>query len=194
MKSVGLKDSGNDFTTVMQNWFSGAVDNYGIKLSGTTPATNKASIICSKESSVNQPYLKVTYTILTDPSPVIEAAAMQYLADHELPVLKYKVKMADLSKAMVDTWEDEAVDLGDTARIYDGELGLNVDVRIKKITKDLLNPENVDLELANKAYTLADLEAKRAKQLSAAMPYQDNPKIIDANAIQQGYFGSDVNV
>jgi len=71
---------------------------------------------------------------------------------------------------------------------------LNIDCRVKKITKDLLNPNNIDIELTNKIYTIVDLEAKRTKQLSYAMPYQDNIKVVDANAIQEGYLGSNVNV
>ena len=188
--ALGIME-GSILTTV-QSWFSGS-NNYGLILKMDASA-NKLTRMDSRESSNIKPYCKIIYTLLTDPSPVIEAAAMAYLTDHEESKLKYKVKMADLSKVMVDTWEDETVNLGDTARIYDSELDINVDVRIKKITKNLLDPTDVDLELANKAYSLADLEAKRAKQLSYAMPYQDNPKIISANAIQTGYFGSDVNV
>ena len=100
--------------------------------------------------------------------------------------------MVDLSKVMVNTWEDEAIDLGDTVRVYDSELKINTNCRIKKITKNLLDPSDVSLELVNKAYSIADLEAKRAKQLSYAMPFMDNPKIIDAGAVQAGYFGGDV--
>lgn len=190
MKFTGLKEA--NFTTTVQGWFAGT--NYGIKLSGTTPGTNKASHIYSKENSTDKPYLKIVYTLPTDPNPVIDAAARAYLADHEEPILRYKVKVADLSKAIVDTWEDETIELGDTVKIYDAEMGINVNVRVKKITEDLLHAENIYLELANKVATIADIEALKAKQLSYAMPYKDNDKIVEANAVQTGYFGSDVNV
>ena len=190
MTSTGLKTA--DFKTQVENWISGAADNYGIKLLGTDTAQNRGAIIYSKDNLTDKPYIKIVYTLTTDPSPVIEAAAMQYLADHEEPILKYKVKAADLSKAIVDTWQDETISIGDTVKIYDADLALNVNVRVKKITKDLLHAENIDLELANKASSLADLEAKKSKQLSYAMPYKDDDKLVDANTIQTGYLGSNV--
>ena len=148
----------------------------------------------STKEITNKPYLTITYTTTTDPSPVIEQAAREYLAEHEVPILRYKVKVADLSKAMVNTWEDETINLGDTLRIYDKDLGLNVDVRVVKIVKDLVNSDNITLELANKSVSIATSQADLLKQLAYSMPYADNVKIIEANAIQTGYFGSDVNV
>jgi len=56
-----------------------------------------------------------------------------------------------------------------------------------------LDPSDVQIELANKSYTMADLEVKREKQLSYAMPFKDRPDIIDASAIQAGQIGEDVN-
>ena len=94
---------------------------------------------------------------------------------------------------MANTWENETIDLGDTVKIYDADLGINVSVRVKKITKDLLNPENIAIELENKAASISDVTALQAKQLSYAMPYKDNKTISDANAIQTGYFGSNTN-
>jgi hypothetical protein len=119
---------------------------------------------------------------------------MKKLSENETPKLLYKVKACDLSKVIEDTWENETINLGDTARVYDKDLGLNVDVRIKKITKNLLDPSDMDLELANKSYNITDIQAQVAKQLSYAMPFEDNKKVINANAIQEGYFGSSVNV
>lgn len=180
-------------TALVDGWWTTPATNYGFAMITPTDAGANYVQISTKEIT-NKPYLTITYTTTTDPSPVIEAAARAYLAEHEVPILKYKVKAADLSKAMSNTWEDETINLGDTLRIYDKDLGINVDVRVKKITKDLINPENITLELGNKAYSLIDIETKRAKQLAYSMPYQDNTKIVEANAIQTGYFGSNVNV
>jgi len=186
--SVGWKNCDGDMLTTVQNWHSGAANNYGI----TIRTTQWALAHPTSKEGINKPYLKVEYIIETDPSSVIKAAALDYLLTHDEPKLKYKVNMVDLSKVMVNTWEDEAIDLGDTVRVYDSELKINTNCRIKKITKNLLDPSDVSLELVNKAYSIADLEAKRAKQLSYAMPFMDNPKIIDAGAVQAGYFGGDV--
>lgn len=189
--SIGRKTI--DITTAFQAWWGGAA-NYGLRFVGQPSADARFVDWYTKEYQADKPYVEVTYTIPTDINDIIIAAAIDYLNNHDEPKLKYKVNMADLSKVMVNTWEDETVDLGDTVRVYDSELDINVSVRIKKITKDLLDPSNVNLELVNKAYSIADLEAKRAKQLSYAMPFADNEKIIDAGAIQVGYIGGDVQL
>ena len=128
----------------------------------------------------------------SDVQSEIEAQGQAYLDDHDEPKLRYKVHMADLSKAIVDTWEDETISLGDTVRVYDSDLGINVDCRVRKITKDLLNPTNTDIELTNRAYDITDLQAKLEKQLKYAMPFNDNKRIIYANTIQEGYIGESV--
>jgi hypothetical protein len=64
----------------------------------------------------------------------------------------------DLTK--FTTWSSETINLGDTLRIYDSMLDLNIKVRVMKITKDY-SAENIYIELANKfdraTKTLADL-------------------------------------
>lgn len=189
--SIGWKEI--DLTSTTQDWWSGATANYGLRLELNVPDINKIITIDSDEGE-HRPYFKIIYTVPTDPSPIIKAAAQEYLAEHDEPKLLYKIKAVDLSKVMVDTWEDETINLGDTVRIYDYDLGLNINVRVKKITKNLLDPTDIDIELANKAYTIADTQTKIAKQLKYLMPFEDNDRIGYANTIQKGYLGGDVNL
>lgn len=191
MTSIGWKTL--DITDEFNDWRDGVTDNNGIRLFPSSANANRNAAWYSKEALQNKPYIEVTYTILNDPKDIIKAAAQDYLYANDEPKLKYSVKAADLSKVIVDTWEDEEIALGDTVKIYDAELDLNVAVRIKKITRDILDPTDIDLELVNKAYTFADEQAKIAKQLSYAMPFKDNPNIVSANAVQVGYTGSDTN-
>lgn len=193
--STGWKDSGTDadILDLVQKWYSGEYDNYGIRLKENSGANSTPIGIATKESS-NKPYLKVVYTLATDPSALIKASAQDYLYENDEPKLKYKVRMADLSKVIVDTWQDETINIGDTLRVYDNELGINTNCRAKKIVRNLLDPTDIKLELTNKSYSISDSQAKILKQLSYLMPFADNENISNANAIQQGYFGSDVNV
>jgi hypothetical protein len=191
MTSIGWKTL--DITDEFNDWRDGVTDNFGLRFFPSSANANRNAAWYSKEALENKPYIEVTYTILNDPKDIIKAAAQDYLYANDEPKLKYSVKAADLSKVIVDTWEDEEIALGDTVKIYDAELDLNVAVRIKKITRDILDPTDIELELVNKSYTFADEQAKIAKQLSYAMPFKDNPNIIDANAIQVGYTGSDTN-
>jgi len=194
--SIGLKDSGSDadILDLVQKWYSGDYDNYGIRLKEDS-GDNSTPIGVGTKESANKPYLKVIYTLDTDPSALIKAAAQDYLYNNDEPKLKYKINMVDLSKAPSGTWVKEVIDLGDTVRMYDEDIGINLDVRVKKITRDLLDLTDTRIELTNKAYSIADTQAKILKQLSYLMPFADNKNIANANSIQGGgYFGSDVNV
>jgi hypothetical protein len=193
MTPTGYINDGGDIYTTFSNWYTGAANNYGITIRTTQNATSE---FYTKDFGASHvwPYIKVKYTVTTDPNDVIVAGATNYLyANHE-PAIRYEVNLADLSEVMVNTWHEETISLGDTVKVYDSDLNLNVYVRVKKITRNVLEPTDVKIELANRAYTIADLEAKRARQLSYAMPCQDNPNIIDASAVQIGYLGSDVQV
>ena len=185
--STGAKEV--DITTTVQGWYSGAIDNYGLKLDLNISSVDKTVNISSKESA-DKPYLLIEYTLESDPSPVIEAAAKEYLAKYDEPKISYKAKIVDLSKVMADTWQDETIGLGDTLRVYDVDLNLNTEVRVVKITENLLDPADVNIELGNKAYTIIDSDVENIKKLSYAMPFNNDPRILDANAIQAGYSGA----
>jgi hypothetical protein len=190
--STGWKEI--TLTSTVEDWWDGTTDNYGLRLELNIPDVDKSININSKESDY-VPYLKITYTMTTDPSDVIRAGAWDYMTGQErdIPKLKYKFNIVDLSEVIKNTWEDETIDIGDTCRAYDDDLDINTNVRVVKIVRNHLDPADVQLELANKSYTMADLEAKRSKQLSYAMPFKDRPDIIDASAIQAGQIGEDVN-
>lgn len=192
MTSIGWKTL--DITSTLNSWRNGTIDNYGLRFFPTSAQADRNSAWYSSRSVTNKPYIEVTYTILDDPQEIIKAAAHEYLYNNDEPKLKYSVKMSDLSKVIEDTWEEEKINLGDTVKIYDGELNLNVNVRIKKITRDLLNPSNVDIELVNKSYNFINTQAEINQKLSYAMPFKDKPNVIDANAVQEGYLGGSVNV
>jgi hypothetical protein len=90
---------------------------------------------------------------------------------------------------MVGTWADETIALGDTQKVQDMRLGINVGVRIKKIVEDKLNPANTQITLTNRKKNIADTLAQFEKKLKAIMPFENNSKIVLANAIKKGYLG-----
>jgi hypothetical protein len=195
--TTGWKNSSTDLLTLVQNWYSGLWNNYGVRLKETSNLYSTPIGLATKESG-NKPYLKIIYTIPIDVNSVTIADAQEFLYANDEPSLKYTIKLVDLSKVIRGTWVSETIYLGDTVRVWDENLTdsngnpLNVDVRLHKITKDLLYPHDIILELVNKSYNIASIMAKNAKQLAYAMPYNDNDRIVDANAIQQGSFGSGV--
>jgi phage minor structural protein len=197
-RSIGTVNDSGDILTTVQNWFNSVTDNYGITI---RTASGRAEFY-SKNVHVDgaKPQLKIKYSLTTDPKEIIKAGAMEKLYANDEPALMYKVKAADLSKVIADTWEEETIELGDTVKIYDYDMKdadgkpLNVNVRVKKITKNLLDPSDMDIELANKAYSITDADAELAKKLSYAMPFADKPNVVSANAVQAGYTGGSVNV
>jgi len=98
-----------------------------------------------------------------------------YLAIYEIPFLTYKVNLADLTKFKI--WQHEIINLGDTSRIYDADLVLNVDVRVKKIIKDYVL-ENIYLEFVNylflpKFESITENIAYLSEAISNIFPYND---------------------
>lgn len=193
MTSTGWKNCGGNFTTTVQNWFSGAVSNYGVRLKiDVTPDENKTVHIYSREGETNyRPYLLIAYTLSEDEDQVLKDAAENYLAESEEPAISIIVRMVDLSRVIADTWEDETISLGDTIRLYDKDFGINVDCRVKKIIEDLLDPSNTIIELTNKLYDITESQAKMQKKLSKLLPFADK-EVMDAGIIQKGYIGGGV--
>lgn len=189
--SKGLKEV--TITSTVQNWWSGAASNFGLRFELNISDTNKTITLSSKEGN-NPPYLKVKYSVTPNPSPIIEAGARKFLAENDEPIISYAGKFVDLARTMSDTWEDETVELGDTLRAYDDDMEINVDVRVRKITYDHFHPENTDIELVNKVYTLSDIQAKILRQLKYLYPFDDDDRVGYANTIQVGNLGSKVNV
>ncbi len=185
--SLGYKEI--TITDTLKNWYNTTVNNYGLVLTSDNYLWFR-----TKDNAVDKPFIKVSYTLPVGPEPVIKASAFDFLKANDEPKIRYSVKMIDLSNVAETTWEDETINLGDSAKVQDRELKLNVTVRIKKITKNLLDKSDIDIELVNRAFTFVNSMAKITKQLSYAMPFKDNENIISANAIQVGYFGGDTNV
>ncbi|GAG64542.1 unnamed protein product, partial [marine sediment metagenome] len=113
----------------------------------------------------------------------LKTYAEAYLAIYELPFLTYKVNLADLAKREI--WQHEIINLGDTLRIYDDDLSLNVKVRVKKITKDYVS-ENIYLEFVNYLYlpkfdNIAEEVAYLSEVISNIVSYDDPTKVsVDA--------------
>jgi hypothetical protein len=181
-------------TSTVQDWFSGAQDNYGIRANLNIPDVNKIAKIISREGGTQtSPYIQVTYTMADSQSAALEDAAQAWMAERDEPKLKYKIRMADLSRAIVDTWQDDTINLGDTVRVYDKDLGINVDCRVKKITEDLKDPTKTQIELTNRAYDITDKQAEYEKKLKSIMPFENDKRIATADAIQYGTLGGNVN-
>jgi hypothetical protein len=185
--SLGYKEI--TITDTLENWYNTTVNNYGLVLTSDNYLWFR-----TKDNAVDKPFIKLSYTLPVSPEPVIKASAFDFLKANDEPKIRYSVKMIDLSNVAETTWEDETINLGDSAKVQDRELKLNVTVRIKKITKNLLDKSDIDIELVNRTFTFVNSMAKITKQLSYAMPFKDNENIISANVIQVGYFGGDTNV
>jgi len=119
-----------DLTSTVEDWWASTTDNYGLRIELNIADVEKSININSKESDY-VPYLKITYTMTTDPSDVIRAGAWDYMTGQErdIPKLKYKFNIVDLSEVIKNTWEDETIDIGDTCRAYDDDLDIKKSFR-----------------------------------------------------------------
>lgn len=179
-------------TSTVQDWIDGTTTNYGLALKATgSDASQQTVHFWSKENYEYRPYILITYTLAEDNAQFVRDAAQSYLADNDEVAVRYKITMADLSRAIVDTWEDDTIALGDAVRLYDSDFDINTTVRVKRIIEDKLNPANTEVELTNRAYDITDTQSQMERKIKKAMPFEDK-KIIDANAIQEGFIGGKV--
>lgn len=79
------------------------------------------------------------------------------------PRYVYQVKMQDYS--IYDPLIlSESYDVGDSIRIIDDEIPLNTTLRVIKIDKNLLDPQDINMELSNRTEPLYNLVSKIADQ------------------------------
>jgi len=91
---------------------------------------------------------------ITDSATLLEWAQLKLLEMKD-PYISYEIDMANL---VADGLSFEALTLGSIVRIIDEDLDINVTARIVKITRDLSNPINIKVEIANKVRdVIADL-------------------------------------
>ena len=95
----------------------------------------------------------VLYTNISDKT-VLMNYGQAYLDIYDSKILRYKINTWDLT--IIPHWADEVINLGDTLRVQDNDLNLNVDVRVKKIIKDLTDPRHQTIELADKFKTIVE--------------------------------------
>ena len=126
---------------------------------------------------------KTIYTNISDADD-LKTYAEVYLAIYEVPFLTYKVNLADLAKRKI--WQHEIINLGDTLRIYDDELNLNVKVRVKKIIKDYVS-ENIYLEFVNYLY-LPKFDT--AIEILSNMVFHNDNRALD---IRDAYIGDSID-
>ena len=74
--------------------------------------------------------------------------AIMKLIEMKDPYISYTVDVANLEPLKLDF---EALQLGSIIRVIDEDLGINVQTRIARIIRDLINPLNIQLEIANKS-------------------------------------------
>lgn len=86
---------------------------------------------------------------------LLKAWADQELITRKDPIYTYKIKLLDLTRE--PGWEFNKISLLDPYQIIDEELGISVETRITRINKrDLSNPYDVDVELANSVVDISD--------------------------------------
>lgn len=158
----------------------------------TIESVNEGKVYLDSEYINNYKYRKekVIYTNIENVND-LKTYAEAYLAIYEIPFLTYKVNLADLAKFKI--WQHEIINLGDTLRIYDDELNLNVKVRVKKIKKDYVS-ENIYLEFATYLYlpkfdTITATFASLSETLSNLVFHNDR-RALD---IRDAYIGDTID-
>jgi len=103
--------------------------------------------------------------------------AVSYLALYDTPVYRYTANIADMTVFRI--WDDEGVSLGDTARVYNKDLNINVDCRIKKIVKDYADPNYFEIEFDNVTESLAVSLKKLYDVINRLTPYENDSRTFE---------------
>jgi len=135
--------------------------SYNIRL-GSLPPVLWISYLSSAtdylEDTVSQAQYGGIYTrtlinkAITDSATLNEWAQLKLLEMKD-PYISYEIDMANLE---ADGLSFEALALGNIVRVIDEDLDINVTARVVKITRDLSNPMNIKVEIANKVRDVID--------------------------------------
>ena len=93
---------------------------------------------------------------ITHPDTLLAWANLK-LAETKNPIIAYRVDTVDLSKSEEIDFSFEALQLGSKIKVIDEKLGIDVETTVVKIEHpDLLHPEQMTLELANRTKDITD--------------------------------------
>ena len=132
--------------------------------------TGKAYIDSTHINEYQDPIVHTEYVNTSNVNDLY-TYALSYMAAYEVPILYYTVKIADLFT--IFPYLEEVVNIGDTVRVYDETLKLNVKCRVMKITRDWVNPTNTIIELSNSLKAIFKILAEM-KQAIEDHSYSDN--------------------
>ena len=115
------------------------------------------------------------YTNIADKT-VLMNYGQAYLNLHDDSIYRYKINTWNTT--IIPKWADEVINLGDTLRVYNTDLKLNVDVRVKKIAKDLTDPRYQIIELADKFKSIVE-PISDLQQIIKNITFQNDPRALD---------------
>ncbi len=116
------------------------------------------------------------YTNIPDKSDLM-TYMQAYIDLYDSEFYYYTSGLANLS--VVSSYASEKIRLGDTLRVYNKDMDINVDVRVKKIIQDLANPLNLYIELDNKTERLEKDLQDMLYRLEAVTPYVNDLRTLD---------------
>ena len=90
---------------------------------------------------------------ITDANALYAWAVLR-LAEMKVPRTSYMVDMVNLA-AM--GWDFEALQLGSIVDIIDEDMGIDISARIVRITRDLSDPKNIQIEISNIGKDIIDI-------------------------------------
>lgn len=97
---------------------------------------------------------------ITHPDTLMAWATLR-LAELKDPRITYRVDAVDLSESIAVDFSFEKLLIGSTIKVIDEDLGIDVSAQVLKIThSDLLHPERMAIEVANRTKNIADTLAE----------------------------------
>lgn len=124
----------------------------------------------------HEPIEDTVYTTIADVTNLYNYG-LAYLDLYDDEIFRYEINIADMTVFRI--WSTEGIHLGDTAKVQNTDLNLNIAVRVKKIIKDFIDPNQSIIELDNVHDNLARRLANWYDKLTEIAPYDDEPGYTD---------------
>lgn len=94
---------------------------------------------------------------IEDPAALFDIAETLLETTLKIPRLSYRINLVDLAQTFRDTASWERLTLGSFVSVDDSELGINVRTQLVRVTRNLTNPLDLDVELNTRTLHLGDV-------------------------------------
>ncbi|MFC1538731.1 phage tail spike protein [Candidatus Latescibacterota bacterium] len=132
------------------------------------------------EGSISKPFYK------GKSADILWNHSTEYLEAHKNPAITYDVDLVDFYGDIRAKRENDKFVLGDTIRVIDNVLDLDIETRVMEREVDILHPWRVKIKLDNPSHSLEDIFTALTESQEKAIKYQRETLAESSKAAEVG--------